>query len=57
VQFNWQVNEQQVEITTTDVEATIALLLAKNISLSGLHVKSPNLDDLFLKLTGHSLRD
>lgn len=57
VQFNWQVNEQQVEITTTDVEATIALLLAQNISLSGLHVKSPNLDDLFLKLTGHSLRD
>jgi len=56
-QNNWQVNEQQVEITTTDVEATIALLLAEKVSLTGLHVKSPNLDDLFLKLTGHSLRD
>ena len=56
-QSNWQIHHQQVEITTTDVEATIALLLAKNVSLSGLHVKSPNLDDLFLKLTGHSLRD
>lgn len=56
-QLNWQVQDQQVEITTTDVEATIALLLAKNISLSGLHVKSPNLDDLFLKLTGHTIRD
>ena len=55
--FNWQVHEQQVEIITTDVEATIALLLAENVSLTGLHVKSPNLDDLFLKLTGHSLRD
>lgn len=56
-QLNWQVQDQQVEITTTDVEATIALLLAKNVSLSGLHVKSPNLDDLFLKLTGHTIRD
>jgi ABC-2 type transport system ATP-binding protein len=56
-QLSWQVHEQQVEITTTDVEATIALLLAKKVSLAGLHVKSPNLDDLFLKLTGHSLRD
>lgn len=55
--FNWQVIEQQVEIITTDVEATIALLLAENVSLTGLHVKSPNLDDLFLKLTGNSLRD
>ena len=55
--LNWQVIEQQVEIITTDVEATIALLLAENVSLTGLHVKSPNLDDLFLKLTGNSLRD
>lgn len=55
--FQWQVFDQQVEITTTDVESTIALLLAENVSLSGLHVKSPNLDDLFLKLTGHSLRE
>ncbi len=54
---HWQVHEQQVEITTTDVEATITLLLKEQISLTGLHVKSPNLDDLFLKLTGHSLRD
>lgn len=56
-QLNWQVQEQQVEISTADVEATIALLLAENVSLAGLHVKSPNLDDLFLKLTGHSLRE
>ncbi|MGB2741383.1 MAG: ABC transporter ATP-binding protein [Cognaticolwellia sp.] len=54
---NWQVNDEQVEITTTDVEATITLLLTEKVSLTGLHVKSPNLDDLFLKLTGHSLRD
>ncbi len=56
-EHQWQINEHQVEITTADVEATIALLLAEKVSLTGLHVKSPNLDDLFLKLTGHSLRD
>jgi ABC-2 type transport system ATP-binding protein len=27
------------------------------VSLEGLHVKSANLDDLFLHLTGHSLRE
>ncbi|SEK64567.1 ABC-2 type transport system ATP-binding protein [Colwellia chukchiensis] len=55
--YGWHINAQQVEITTADVEATLSLLLAKKISLTGLHIKSPNLDDLFLKLTGHSLRD
>lgn len=56
-EYEWKTYDQQVEITTTDVEKTIALLLAKKVDLSGLNVKSPNLDDLFLKLTGHSLRD
>ena len=56
-QLNWQVQDQQVEISTIDVESTIALLLSNNVSLAGLHVKSPNLDDLFLKLTGHTIRD
>lgn len=53
----WKVMEQQVEISSTNVEKTLAMLLAQGISLEGLHVKSANLDDLFLKLTGHSLRE
>ena len=53
----WKVTEQQVEISSTNVEKTLAMLLAQGISLEGLHVKSANLDDLFLKLTGHSLRE
>lgn len=53
----WQYDEQQVEIMTENVEQTMAFLLENNVSLSGLQVKSPNLDDLFLKLTGHSLRE
>jgi len=53
----WLIENDRVEITTKQVEATISLLMAEQVSLDGLQVKSPNLDDLFLKLTGHSLRD
>jgi ABC-2 type transport system ATP-binding protein len=45
-----------IEITTSDVNQTIEDLLARHISLSGLQIRSRNLDDLFLELTGKSLR-
>jgi ABC-2 type transport system ATP-binding protein len=45
-----------VEITTSDVNQTIEDLLARKISLTGLQVRSRNLDDLFLELTGKTLR-
>jgi ABC-2 type transport system ATP-binding protein len=54
---NWLIENGRVEITTQQVEKTISLLIAEQVSLDGLQVKSPNLDDLFLKLTGHSLRE
>ncbi len=53
----WLLSAGRVEITTQNVEHTLAMLMEQKVSLSGLHVKSPNLDDLFLHLTGHSLRD
>ena len=53
----WVVENDRVEITTQQVEETISLLIAAQVSLDGLQVKSPNLDDLFLKLTGHTLRE
>ncbi|MFD2167999.1 ABC transporter ATP-binding protein [Thalassotalea euphylliae] len=53
----WQVSNNQVEIATQDVEGTLMLLTQSGVSLQELHVKSANLDDLFLKLTGHSLRE
>ena len=40
---------------TQTVEGALSRLTAANISLDGLHVKSANLDDLFLKLTGQQL--
>ena len=38
------------------MEVAILFLMKHQVSLDGLHVKSANLDDLFLKLTGHSLQ-
>ncbi|GAA0823612.1 ABC transporter ATP-binding protein [Colwellia asteriadis] len=54
--YQWRVVSERVEITTDNVEKTLTLLMAESVSLEGLHVKSANLDDLFLKLTGHSLQ-
>jgi ABC-2 type transport system ATP-binding protein len=45
-----------VEIATSDVNQVIAELIAKNVSLSRLQVRSRNLDDLFLELTGKEIR-
>ncbi len=45
-----------IEITTCDVDQTIEQLMARNISLAHLQIRSRNLDDLFLELTGKELR-
>jgi len=52
----WQVLSDRIEIKSQNVEQTLAFLMQHKVSLDGLHVKSANLDDLFLKLTGHSLQ-
>jgi ABC-2 type transport system ATP-binding protein len=48
--------DDQVEIITRDIDATIRHLLDRQISLHKLQVRSPTLEDLFLELTGHHLR-
>jgi len=45
-----------VEIQTTDVNRCLKELMEKGIDLSGVSIRSQNLEDLFLKLTGHGLR-
>jgi ABC-2 type transport system ATP-binding protein len=45
-----------IEITTSDVNQTIEELMSRNISLAHLQIRSRNLDDLFLELTGKELR-
>lgn len=46
-----------VDIPTDAVDATVKELLAAGIVLDGLSIHRPNLDDLFLELTGSSLRE
>ena len=45
-----------IELTTSDVNQTIKELMAQNISLAHLQIRSRNLEDLFLELTGKELR-
>ena len=45
-----------LEITTKNLDSTMKELLATKLNLEGLTIKKPNLDDLFLKMTGASLR-
>ncbi|MBI9104541.1 MAG: ABC transporter ATP-binding protein [Spirochaetales bacterium] len=45
-----------LEITTRNLDITMKDLLKTNINLEGLTIKKPNLEDLFLKLTGSALR-
>jgi len=45
-----------VQIITADVNITLAELLDKGVSLSGLQVRPRTLEDLFIELTGKELR-
>ena len=45
-----------IEIETDDVSASLQELTARTSGLNGMKIRQPNLEDLFLDLTGHSLR-
>ncbi len=45
-----------VEIETDDVNETLRELAVHNAQLNHMKIRQPNLEDLFLDLTGHSLR-
>jgi ABC-2 type transport system ATP-binding protein len=44
------------EISTTELDKTMQGLFSAKVNLDGLSIHKPNLEDLFLKLTGSSLR-
>jgi len=52
-----EIREDCIAIATTAVEKTLSELVALNVNLRSLRVRSPSLDDLFLKLTGHHIRE
>ena len=45
-----------VEIETNDVNASLKDLANNASGLNRMKIRQPNLEDLFLDLTGHSLR-
>lgn len=45
-----------VSVLTEQVDTTLQQLMALQVPLEGMQIKQANLDDLFLKLTGHALR-
>lgn len=45
-----------IEIETDDVNASLKELASRSSGLNGMNIRRPNLEDLFLDLTGHSLR-
>jgi len=48
--------DDHIEIRSRDVDATLHNLIRNGVHLNDLSIHSPNLEDLFLKLTGSSLR-
>ncbi|MEI6876419.1 MAG: ABC transporter ATP-binding protein [Spirochaetota bacterium] len=45
-----------LEIQSTDLDATMRELISAGINLEGLSIHKPDLEDLFIELTGSSLR-
>lgn len=52
-----EVREDGIAIATSAIEKTLSELVSLNVNLRSLRVRNPSLDDLFLKLTGHHLRE
>lgn len=48
---------EHVEIQSLSVEVTLQNLQQQQVNLRSLRVRNPTLEDLFLKLTGHRLRE
>lgn len=48
--------QDKLEFSVDQVDVALNTLLEHRIPLDGLNIEKPNLEDLFLKLTGHSLR-
>ena len=47
---------ERIEITTDDLDGTLRTLMDARVPLTNLRIRPPNLEDLFLELTGKELR-
>ena len=50
-------NKEHIEIKTDDVNACLQQLISQNVDLADMTVLSPNLETVFLNLTGRHLRE
>jgi ABC-2 type transport system ATP-binding protein len=55
--WKWNRVQDRIEIHTESINECIELLIGRGIDLSGLTVRSQNLEDLFIRLTGKQLRE
>lgn len=53
----YQVDGLSISLQTANVDTTLSLLISCGVDLSEMSVKSANLEDVFLFLTGKNLRD
>jgi len=56
INFNAQGANDRIEIATRDVESALRTLMDAHVPLKNLRIRPPNLEDLFLDLTGKELR-
>ncbi|MDQ7051107.1 MAG: ABC transporter ATP-binding protein [Enterobacterales bacterium] len=52
----FEVKNNRLDMPTEQVDKKIRSLIENKIDLDGMQVRSPDLEDLFIKLTGHQLR-
>jgi len=55
--FEAELQRNEWVMTTHNIQQSLNELMAANVDVSSLRVRNPTLDDLFLKITGHSLRE
>lgn len=53
----WQREARHYSFKTHDLEQVLKALMSSNVPLSELHIHTPTLEDVFLELTGRSLRE
>ena len=54
--FKLLINADLIEISTDDIDTALKWLIEKNISLKNINIRARTLEDLFLELTGKTLR-
>jgi ABC-2 type transport system ATP-binding protein len=57
IPWKWNKSQDKIEIHTNNINECIEILINKGIDLSSLTVRSQNLEDLFIELTGKKLRE